>query len=76
MNNIRHEEELVDEDLVKQYVEELIKEHKAFSPSNIGNVMEYDQALHAANVTCKRLAQETAKKFYYACITYIMDLNE
>lgn len=69
MNNIKHGEEVVDQDLVIQFVEELITEHKS-------DVIEHDQAIHAASITCKKLAQETARKFYYECIKYIMDLNE
>lgn len=75
MNNIKHKKETVDKESVQEYVEGLIKEHKGFNPLDISIALQYHEAIHAANVTCKRLAQETAKPFYYECIKYIKELN-
>ena len=76
MNHEVQTRETFDDDLMIQYVEDLIKEHKAFSVEEIGSIMDRQQAIHAAEVTCRRLAKETAKKFYYECIKYIMELYE
>ena len=75
MNYINYNEE-VDKDLVIEYANELIKEHKSFPDNTIGSIMEYDQAVHAAKITAKRLAQESAKKFYYEVIKYLDDMDE
>ncbi len=66
--------EEIDRDLVIEFVNELIKEHKNFNPENISSTMNNNQAAWASHVTCKRLAQESGKKFYYECITYIMEI--
>ena len=75
MNYVDYNEE-TDMDLVIEYANELIKEHKAFDDETIGSVMEYSQAVHSAKVTAKRLAQESAKKFYYEVIKYLDDMDE
>ena len=72
-----HNEENVDQDLIIEYAEKLIIEMKNNDPNMIGSaVMNTKQAVHAASVTAKRLAQETAKKFYYEVTQYLMNLNE
>ena len=72
-----HNEEKVDQDIIIEYAEKLIMEMKSNNPKMIGSaVMNTKQAIHAASVTSKRLAQETAKKFYYEVTQYLMDLNE
>ena len=63
--------EKIDKELVKEFVEELMKEHKCYSKSHIGFIMNQEQAIHSSIVTCKRLAQETGKKFYYEAMGYI-----
>ena len=74
MNHIEQTDETIDQDLVIDYAEDLIKEH-TITMVNAGNIPEAI-ALHAAIVTSKRLAQETAKKFYYETTRYLMELNE
>lgn len=72
-----HNEEKVDQDIIIEYAEKLIIEMKSNNPKMIGSaVMNTKQAIHAASITAKRLAQETAKKFYYEVTQYLMDLNE
>jgi len=71
----QHNEEN-DKDLIREYSENLIKEMKSYEETTIGSVMNRKQAIHAASITVKRLAQETAKKFYYEVTQYLMDLNE
>ena len=70
MNQNHQKYEVVDQDLIIQFAEDLIKEHTI--------TMDIPEAiaLHAAIVTSRRLAQETAKKFYYETTKYLMDLNE
>jgi hypothetical protein len=65
-----------DQDLVREYSENLIKEMKDYKETTIGTVMNRKQAIHAASITSKRLAKETAKKFYYEVTQYLMELNE
>jgi hypothetical protein len=72
-----HNEEKVDQDLIIEYAEKLIMEMKGNDPKLIGSsVMNTKQAIYAASITARRLAQETAKKFYYEVTQYLMDLNE
>lgn len=65
-----------DQDLVREYSENLIKEMKDYKETTIGTVMNRKQAIHAASIASKRLAKETAKKFYYEVTQYLMELNE
>jgi len=65
-----------DQDLIREYSENLIKEMKSYKETTIGAVMNKKQAIHAASITAKRLAKETAKKFYYQVTQYLMELNE
>jgi len=62
-----------DQDLVREYAENLIKEMKSYQETTIGNVMDRKQAIHASSIATKRLAKETAKKFYYQVAEYLMD---
>ena len=72
-----HNEEKVDQDLIIEYAEKLIMEMKGNDPELIGSsIMNKKQAIYAASITARRLAQETAKKFYYEVTQYLMDLNE
>jgi hypothetical protein len=66
--------EEIDGDLVIEFVNGLIKEHKNFSQEDFSSSMNKNQAIWATHVTCKRLAQESGKKFYYECIRYIMEI--
>ena len=71
-----HEEqyqEETDSELVREYAENLIKEMKSYKETTIGTVMNREQAMHAASITVKRLAKETAKKFYYQVTQYLID---
>ena len=70
-----HNEEKVDQDLIIEYAEKLIAEMIASNPDLIGSaVMNKKQAVYAASVAAKRLAQETAKKFYYKVTQYLMEV--
>ena len=72
-----YNEDKVDQDLIIEYAEKLIIEMKGNDPKLIGSaVMNTKQSIHAASVTARRLAQETAKKFYYEVTQYLMNLNE
>jgi len=71
----QHQEEN-DQDLIREYSENLIKEMKDYEETTIGTVMNRKQAIHAASITARRLAKETAKKFYYQVTQYLMELNE
>ena len=61
------------EELIREYAESLIKEMKDFDETIIDTKMNKKQAIHAASVTAKRLAKETAKKFYYQVTQYLME---
>ncbi len=76
MINQEYNEDVVDQDLVREYAENLIKEMKNYKETTIGNIMDRKQAIHASLVTAKRLAQLSAQKFYYQVTQYLMDLNE
>ena len=70
-----YNEEKVDQDLIIEYAQKLIAEMKAGNPGLIGSeVMNKEQAVYAASVAARRLAQETAKKFYYRLTQYLMEL--
>ena len=70
-------QEETDQDLVREYAESLIKEIKGFDEKvTVGSTLNTQQAIHAASITAKRLAKETAKKFYYQVTQYLMELNE
>tara|TARA_R110000851_G_scaffold100671_1_gene216332 strand:+ start:338 stop:541 length:204 start_codon:yes stop_codon:yes gene_type:complete len=60
--------EVIDEDLIIQFAENLIKEMGNFS------VMGKKQAIHGASVASQKLAQVTGSKFYYEVTRYLMDL--
>tara|TARA_R110001599_G_scaffold140731_3_gene320953 strand:- start:2328 stop:2531 length:204 start_codon:yes stop_codon:yes gene_type:complete len=66
MIHSEYNEEETDQDLVREYAETLIKEIK-------DSTMNRQQAIHAASITVQRLAKETAKKFYYQVMQYLMD---
>lgn len=74
MIHSEYEDEKIDKDLVIEFANKLIEEHKSFNKVDLGSVMNRQQAIHAAQVTCRMLAQATAKKFYYEAITYLMEL--
>ena len=70
-----HNEEKVDQDLIIEYAQKLIEEMKGGNLNLIGSkVMNKEQAVYAASVAAKRLAHETAKKFYYKVTQYLMEL--
>lgn len=73
--NEQHQEE-TDQDLIREYAENLIKEMKSYPETTIGSMMDRKQAIHAASITVKRLAKETAKKFYYQAAEYLMDAEK
>lgn len=71
MNHIEHTDETIDQDLVIEYAENLIKEHK-----DALTLPTRKSAISSASITSQKLAQETAKKFYYETTRYLMELNE
>ena len=67
----------VDLNEVKDYTNDLIKEHrmKGKDPKNhIGYSLNKEEGLQSAKITAKRLAEITGKKFYYEVINYINQL--
>jgi len=61
----------VDENLVIEFAENLIKEMKNYDDTIINIMMGNKQAIYAASVASKKLAQVTGSKFYYDAITYL-----
>jgi hypothetical protein len=61
----------VDENLVIEFAENLIKEMKNYDETIINIMMSNTQAIYAASVASKKLAQVTGSKFYYNVITYL-----
>ena len=61
----------IDENLVIEFAENLIKEMKNYDETIINIMMSNTQAIYAATVTSKKLAQVTGSKFYYNVITYL-----
>ena len=43
-----------DQDLIREYADNLIKELKSYEETTIGTVMNRKQAIHAASITAKR----------------------
>lgn len=66
--------EIINKNEVIEFLNQLIKEHKNFSYEDISSTMNKNQAIWATYVTCKRLAQESGKKFYYECLRYITEI--
>lgn len=73
MIHSEYNEEEADQDLVREYAETLIKEMKSFDKTIMDSKMNRQQAIHGASITVQRLAKETAKKFYYQVMQYLMD---
>ena len=71
MNNIEHKQDEIDHAKVREYADNLIRNHKGYNPNILGGVMEHEQAIHASIITAKELASVTAKKFYYEVIQYL-----
>ena len=70
MIHTEHSSKPTDNDLIIEFVEDLIKEMM------VVNVMDRKQAIHAASIASKRLAHETAQKFYYEATQYLIYLND
>jgi len=62
---------IIDENLVIEFAENLIKEMKNYDDTIINIMMGNKQAIYAASVASKKLAQVTGSKFYYDAITYL-----
>jgi len=67
------DEEIIDNNLVVEYAEKLIKEHRGLYDKKVFIKMNRFNAIKSSIITAKRLASVTARKFYYKVIKYLED---
>jgi len=70
MIHTEHINKPTDDDLIIEFSEDLIKEMMGITG------IDRKGAIHAASITSKRLAHETAQKFYYEVTQYLIYLND